>query len=86
MLGVFLVALDHREEVVLLLHVGLFARIAAFFLGQVHGARVQTHLVVGDCALDDDEVLHLLLRAVGRLHLGVSGVDGGLLSGAKRAL
>ena len=82
-----LLALDHREEVVLLLHIGVFARVPAIFLGQVHGARVEAHLlVVGDGALDDDQVLHLLLRTVARLHLGVCDVDGRLLPGAKGAL
>lgn len=78
--------MDHGEEVVLWRYVGLLARVAAFFLREVHGPRVQAHLIVGDRALDDDQVLHLLLRAVGRLHLGLGDVDGCLLTGAKGAL
>lgn len=84
---VLLVALDHGEEVILLLHVRVLAAVAAILLGQVHGARVEAHLlVVGDSALDDDQVLHPLLCAVGGLHLGVGDVGWRLLPGAEGAL
>lgn len=67
-LRVLLIALDHREEVVLLLHIGVLAPVPCVFLGEVHRTRVQPHLEVHS-ALDDHH-FHLL-GAVGRLHLGI---------------
>lgn len=82
---VLLVALNHREKVVLLLHVGVLA-VATLFFVVVHGTRVESHLVISDSSFDDNQILHLFLGTIRWVQFGISHFAGGLFPGAEGAL
>lgn len=85
-MSIFLVPLEHRVVVALMLHVCVLAHGTAFLLVEVKCARIEAihGVVVAIALLDDDQVLHVL--AVGCLHLSVGDVDRRVLPRAKGAL
>ena len=82
---VLLVALNHREEVILLLHIGMLA-VATLFFVVVHGTRVKSHLIISDSSFDDNEILHLFLGTIRWVQFGISHFAGSLFPGTEGAL